>query len=361
MPIKELERLQAVHRFLTLKISKEEELQEIVTLAAQICETPVALITLIDEDTQYVNFKVGTELDRINRNDSFCNHLIEQKDVLVVPDALNDTRFADNTFVKGNANVRFYAGSPLTTQDGHNLGSLCVIGMEVKELSHLQQQMLKLLSKQVIHILEFDFSLDVLKEQFIEAKSSEIKLRSFFESSSSSYLLIGKEFEILHFNKVLADFIYAIYNVEVVPGMIVTKYLHEAYIPDFVLNYNQALSGKSVAVERNLKFVEKEIWWYITYDPARNADGEIIGVSFNSKDITERKANEQKILSQNESLRKIAHIQSHELRKPVASIIGFMNMFKEDNYTSTPEDLKMMEKAVDDLDQKIRTIVSFSD
>lgn len=363
MHSEELERLQAVHRFLTLKISKEKELQEIVNLAAEICETPIALITLIDKDTQHIKFRVGTELKKTTREEAFCNHVIKQEDVMIVQDALLDTRFVNNPLVTDvdGPNIRFYAGSPLTTHDGQSLGSLCVLGQEARQLSDVQERMLKILSKQVIHILEFDFSLNLLKEQFLEAKSSEIKLRAFFESSSSCHLLIGKAFEVIHFNKALANFIYAVYHVEVVPGIKATDYLQENYIPDFVENYNKALSGKAVKVERKLTFGEKELWWNITYDPAKNNEGEIIGVSFNATDITERKADEQKILLQNESLKKIAFIQSHELRKPVATIIGFMNLFKTEAYHTNKEDLMMMEKAVDELDQKIRTIVHYAD
>lgn len=150
------------------------------------------MITLIDKDTQYIKFRVGTDLQKTTREDAFCNHVIEQKDVMIVPDTSLDERFINNPLVTDGPNIRFYAGSPLTTQDGHSLGSLCVIGREAKQLTSAQERMLKILSEQVIHILEFDFTLNLLKDQFSEAKNSEIKLRSFFESSSSAIYLSEK-------------------------------------------------------------------------------------------------------------------------------------------------------------------------
>ncbi|MGI4749003.1 MAG: GAF domain-containing protein, partial [Janthinobacterium lividum] len=226
MPQKELERLAAVNRFLNLEFSKEKELQEIVNLAARICKTPTALITLIAEDTQYVKFKFGSDLETTRREDAFCNHVIGQQEVMMVPDALLDTRFVNNPLVTGGPGIRFYAGSPITTQDGHNLGSLCVIGQESKELSSDQQEMLQALSKQVIHLLEFDASLNILKEQFLEAKDSEIKLRSFFESSSACHLLLGETLEVLAFNKVTTEFVQKMYQAKLATGMRVTDFIH---------------------------------------------------------------------------------------------------------------------------------------
>src|SRR5471030_75989 len=109
MPQKELERLQAVTRFLKLKVSKEKEIQEIVELAAEICQTPTALITLLDHDTQYIKFRVGSDLETTTRQDAFCNHVIEQYEVMVVSDALKDERFVNSSLVTGDSSVRFYA------------------------------------------------------------------------------------------------------------------------------------------------------------------------------------------------------------------------------------------------------------
>jgi len=360
MPQKEIERLQAVNRFLKLKVSKEKEIQEIVELAAEICQTPTALITLLDHDTQYIKFKVGCDLETTTRQDAFCNHVIEQYEVMIVPDALKDERFVNSSLVTGDSNVRFYAGSPLTTQDGHNLGGLCVIDQAPRQLTGNQQQMLRILSKQVINILEFDSSLEILKEQFIEAKSAENKLRSFFESFSSCYVLIGKDLEIMDFNKASANFVERKYHVKISTGMKVTDYLHQP-LSVFINNYNKALNGIPVSIERQVKYADETIWWSFTFAPAYNPEGEIIGVSFKATDITKRMEDAQKVLEQNESLRQIAYIESHELRRPVASIMGLMNIFKDDDYTTTREELIMMEKAVGELDEKIRLIVSYTE
>lgn len=110
MPLREILRLQAVNRFLKLEIDKEKELQAIVELAARICGTPTALITMVDDDTQYIKFKVGSDLETTDREQAFCNELIKLFEVLMVPDALLDKRFQNNPNVIGGCGIRFYAG-----------------------------------------------------------------------------------------------------------------------------------------------------------------------------------------------------------------------------------------------------------
>ena len=360
MPLRELERLAAVNRFLKLEISKEKELQEIVELAARICGTPTALITLIDADTQFIKFKVGFKYDTTSRADAFCSHVIEQDEVMIVPDAHLDERFAANPLVTGDPNIRFYAGSPLTTRDGLNLGSLCVIDQQPKELNDLQQQMLAALSKQVIQLLEFDSSIKILKDQFVAARRSEIELRSFFESSIDCHLLLGKNFEVLAFNKAIERIVATAYNKALVRGNEMTEYLNPKFKDDFYQNYQKALKGTAAFEQRKINYGDRQIWWLIKYEPAFNPDGEIIGVSVNSTDITARVEHEQTVTEQNESLREIAFIQSHELRRPVASIIGLMDLLKSDERVSGIEELKLMEKAVAELDEKIHLVVGYA-
>ncbi|MEO3402928.1 GAF domain-containing protein [Mucilaginibacter sp. CAU 1740] len=361
MPLKELERIAAVNRFLKLEISKEKELQEIVALAAQICDTPTALITLIDADTQHIKFKTGFALSKTSRKEAFCDHVVRQQETLIVSDASQDSRFAGNPLVLNGPRIRFYAGVPLLTGDGQALGSLCVIDQKPRELSVLQVQMLQGLSKQVIQLLEFDTSLKVLKEQYVAARNAEIKLRSFFESETSCHLLIGKNMEILAYNKALEAFVWNMYQVKILPEMKVTDYINKAYTADFLANYQLALSGQPVKLERRLDYPDRTIWWYFSFDPARNDDGTIIGVSYNATDVTQLMLERQKSADQQNFLNAIAWSQSHELRRPVASVMGLMNVIKEADYQAEKEELLLMENAIGELDQRVRHIIALAE
>lgn len=359
MALKELERLQALHRFLNLKIDKDAELQEIAELTASLLDCPITLITLMDADTQYFLYKVGTDLEYVSNKDSFCRYLSINNELLIVPNTTKDERFTTSPFVTGTPNAVFYVGAPLTTHDGHLLGSLCALDVVPRQLSPVQLKTLKVLAKRVTQLLEFEFSINLLKQQTTLARDAETKLRSFFESSSSCHLLIDKQMAVMAYNKNMASFLQRMYDVKVKQGTMVQQVLQGAALERFTEDFNQALSGKTISFEREVIYKNEErIWWYVTFEPGFNTEGEIIGISYNATDITLRKVTEEKILAQNSSLKQIAHLQSHELRKPVATILGLMEVMKLDYAPQMTQEMHMLEETTRELDEKIRMIVN---
>ena len=158
-------RIEAVRRFIRSDEAIIKELDDIVNLAAQICNTPVALVTLLDEDMQWFKAAAGTEVTCTPREASLCNFTIKQEQILIVPDTTLDERYCNNPLVAGDPHVKFYAGMRLITKDGFAVGSLCVIDFEVKTLNEHQQNSLKVLSRQVINLMELHFSLESLEQQ----------------------------------------------------------------------------------------------------------------------------------------------------------------------------------------------------
>ena len=354
MPQRELKRLQAVHRFLNLEIEKDKELQEIAELTAELLHCSVSLITLMDGETQYFLYKVGTEEEQNAIKYTFCRYL-KPDTLLIVPDARLDLRFMAYPIVKGPPYIRFYAGAPLQTHDGHQIGSLCVMDIQPRELSPVQEHTLKFLAKRIIQITEFEFSINLLKEHFIRSRESEIKLRSFFETSSALHLLVGKDLKVIDFNRNMREFIRQMYGVELQSGIEVSKILHEPAFQSFVRDFELAIKGEIVQFERKVTYFDgREIWWYVTFEPGYNPEGEIIGISYNATDITQRKENEAVILAQNQTLREIAFLQSHEMRRPVASILGLMEVIRLERELST--ELAMLEELTLELDKTIREI-----
>lgn len=158
------ERIQALMSYDIMDTPNEADYDEIVRLASWICGTPISLITLLDDKRQWFKAKIGLEIDETPLEYAFCAHAINQDDIMVVENATLDDRFKNNPFVTGEANVRFYAGMPLTTPTGVKLGTLCVIDTKPNSLSDGQIEALRVLSRQVIKNLEMRLKMRELKE-----------------------------------------------------------------------------------------------------------------------------------------------------------------------------------------------------
>jgi len=154
LPRNEKQRLKVLWQYQVLDTVPEEVFDDLTELAARICEAPIALISLVDEKRQWFKSKVGLTLAETARDISFCAHAILQPNLFVVPDAVRDARFAHNPLVTADPKIRFYAGAPLLTPDGHALGTLCVLDRVPRELTADQRQALRVLARHVVTQLE---------------------------------------------------------------------------------------------------------------------------------------------------------------------------------------------------------------
>lgn len=155
LPSNEHDRLQALADYHLLDSAPEQAFDDLTQLAAQICHCPIALVTCVDETRQWFKSRVGLDVTETPREHSFCAQaILEPANLLVVPDATLDARFADNPYVQGSPNVRFYAGAPLLTASGHAIGSLCVIDRAPRQLSDQQLAALRILGRQATYLLE---------------------------------------------------------------------------------------------------------------------------------------------------------------------------------------------------------------
>jgi len=198
LPHDETARIEALLQYKILDTAPEAAFDDLTRLAAYICGTPIALVSLIDTNRQWFKSKVGLEALETPRDIAFCTHAICQKDVFIVPDATLDNRFATNPLVTSDPNIRFYAGVPLIDAEGYGLGTLCVIDNVPRELTAEQLEALKILGCQVMKQLELRRNLDSLllvttkhQKQKKANKQFFVKIGGWFGLTSSILVIIG--------------------------------------------------------------------------------------------------------------------------------------------------------------------------
>jgi signal transduction histidine kinase len=171
VPNDELERLAALRRYDILDTLPEQVYDDLTSLAARLCETPIALVSLVDAERQWFKSRFGLKSVETDRAYSFCAHAIVTGEMFVVPDARQDDRFAGNPLVTAAPDIRFYAGAPLLSSDGHALGTLCVIDRKPRRLEDYDLEMLRALSRMVMSQIEL--RLHIAERREIERAKSD--------------------------------------------------------------------------------------------------------------------------------------------------------------------------------------------
>ena len=198
IPDNESQRLAALRAYDVLDTPAEAEFDDLTMLASIICGTPIALVSLIDQDRQWFKSGVGLTAQETPRAISFCGHAINQPASLFeVPNALADARFVDNPLVMSDPNIRFYAGAPLVTSEGYALGTLCVIDKVSRQLTAQQREALMALSRQVTRLIEKRLMPQLIQAQYLAYQEQSVELRNqeqyfetLFERSADAALIL---------------------------------------------------------------------------------------------------------------------------------------------------------------------------
>ncbi|MBD2516956.1 PAS domain S-box protein [Nostoc sp. FACHB-973] len=193
-PDNENQRLEVLNQYQILDTPPEKVFDGLAQLAANFCETPIALITLVDAEREWFKSKIGVTTSEVPRNISFGGYTILQNQILIIPDILQDERFATNTFVTSNNCFRFYAGVPLITSNGFALGTLCVIDFAVRNLNIKEQQALEQLARQIISYL------DLHRQKIIDDSQKSFNLL-FSKNPNPMWVFDEKNLQFLDVNK----------------------------------------------------------------------------------------------------------------------------------------------------------------
>jgi diguanylate cyclase (GGDEF)-like protein/PAS domain S-box-containing protein len=294
LPGNEAERLRALERYHVLDTPREEAFDRLTRLAARIFDAPMALVTLIDEDRQWWKSCVGVDGEGTDRDVAFCSHAILSNEPLIIEDARLDPRFADNPFVTGEPGVCFYAGVPLATGDGFNLGAFCVVDTRPRQLSTDQLATLVDLARIVVDALELRLSARArsLFQQVCEMSPSLIYL---YERVKHERVFLGQ-----HLAKTLG------YPGDRPLEELLPEIVHPQDLPRLYRYLGQldVLEQGPVELSYRVRDASGQWRWYLAREALfeRDEQGRVSHVVGIATDVTELKRTEQRLEDSEERL-----------------------------------------------------------
>jgi PAS domain S-box-containing protein len=357
VPDDEAARLDALRRCEVLDTEPEAAFDDIARLAAHICGTPVALVSLVDERRQWFKARVGIDVSETPRDASFCAHaIVRHPGLFVVPDALADKRFARNPLVTGEPGVRFYAGVPLVTSEGHALGTLCVIDFVPRALDADQERALAVLAHHASSQLELRLKTrslaeanELLRREAAEreraeqahevTRARERRTRAAADATERHYRFLAETIPqqvwtaqpdgaLDYVNRRALDY-FSLDNARVL-GAGWQQVVHPEDIEDSLARWRHSLStGETYEVEFRLRDAGGEYRWHLARAlPMRDADGRIVKWFGTNTDIDEQKQLYRLAQEANQMKDQFLAVVSHELRTPLTSITGWAELLR---------------------------------
>lgn len=291
LPADEATRLEALRRYDVLDTEPEQEFDDLTLLASHICGTPQALISLVDAERQWFKSRIGENLTETPRDVAFCAHAILGPDLLVVPDAKADDRFADNPLVTREPGVRFYAGAPLINPEGHALGTLCVTDCVPRDLTPEQTSALRALARQVVAQLELRRRLRREREEAVAALQEKESTLQLFANQLPA--VVWSTDCDLRLTSSMGKALGAMgQNPDQFTGVTLFEYF-QTTDPEFLplVAHRKALLGETVDYE--VEWSGRTFASYVT--PMRNPDRTIKGVIGIALDVTRQRRTENEL------------------------------------------------------------------
>ena len=346
LPPDETQRLANLRSFAILDTLPQKAFDDITALASTICGTPIAVISLVDENRQWFKSKVGLEAAETSRDVAFCGHAILQPaEVMVVPDALRDVRFQSNELVLGDPNIRFYAGAPIVSPEGYPLGTVCVIDTQTRTLTPSQEASLRSLSNLVSNLMAHERLTRATEQRKIaQAKTDNQILTAMVTESLDLKSFVDRDYVYRFVNP--AYLRYWGREVDEIVGRSVRDLMGADLFENTIRpHFDRALAGHVVNYETELVFpVMGHRHIEVFYLPAHDDEGNIIGVVVRGHDIQRRKEHELRLrqtvaLLEHKTLEqdRFIHIISHDLREPINTINNFASLLTTDEDLVLPD------------------------
>jgi len=380
----EAARLASLDQYALLDTPAEEEFDALTRLAAYIAGTPIALITFVDHERQWFKSKVGLALPQTPRSQAFCHYTIQGDDVLEVPDAQRDERFLDNPLVTGEPHIRYYCGVPLTTREGYQLGSLCVIDRQPRQLDAARQEALRTLAGEVMARLELKRQKQKLEEQTRQMEFNEAQYQAMFDESEGYLFTHNFKGIILAANGAAIKALG--YRKDDLIGKDLSQFL-VLRLPSRLADYlTQTQAGQAISgVIRVVTAGGEERYWQYRNFPSYRASGEPY-VICSAHDVTDKEKLARTMRKAKEELEKQVQLRtrelqvsnialtqakaelntflyraSHDLRGPLCSIEGLLGLARaEENPLEQRQYLELMQQTVRKLNRMLESLLSYT-
>lgn len=225
LPADEIRRLRALRQLDLLDTPPEQEYDDITGLASFICQTPMALICLVDAERQWFKSRLGVDVAETPRDISVCAHAILGDELFEVSDALDDERFRDNPLVQGEPYARFYAGVPLSTSDNHRIGTLCVMDTKPRRLTEQQKAGLRILARQVMRLIELQTKTHRESDLRRELHTKSALSRAIIDYAGTAIISVDLTGTILTFNPAAEQLLG--YTADEVVGVATVEWFHD--------------------------------------------------------------------------------------------------------------------------------------
>lgn len=328
-------RLKDVNSYEILDTPPEKELDEITELASIIFDTPISLITILDNKRQWFKSNKGLSVSETKVEDSFCQHALHKKnEVLVIKNALEDQRFINNKLVLDEPNIRFYAGAPLVTKKNHVLGTLCIIDRKPREFTKEHEKALQILARKAMTIIE--------THKVFRRLNGSVKLNIERLIKITENIPLGI-FELVVSNAGDMKFSFLSAGIQkIYPNLIIDEWIKNANVifslmhPDDIKPCQDAIAlsienEEKLYHEYRVKSVSGYDWHAINGQPSKTKNGQTI-VYGAFTDVTSH-------IEYQAALEQIAFDISHVLRRPVTTILGITKLIESEHELS-PEKLK---------------------
>jgi PAS domain S-box-containing protein len=327
LPENEVARIRALRKYAILDTPDEPAFDRITRLAARLLGTPITTLTLVDEDRQWFKSAYGLNRRENPRELSFCAHAILSNEVMVVPDATADRRFATNPLVTGEPKIRFYAGAPLRTPDGLNLGTLCAIDTVPRQFSADAEQILADLAALAMNELQLRIALRE-KNQHMAAidnlRAGVLVTDALAPDNPIIFCNPG-------FSKMTG------YSAEEIMGRNCRFLQGPETDPATVTEIRKAIQERRLfqGIIRNRRKNGDVFWNDLLITPVIDANGELINFVGLQRDVTEVKNAQDALAASYAELRKLqelrdnlTHMIVHDLRSPLTGVLGYLDLFR---------------------------------